>query len=97
MQGEGRSLKRIGGKLMIVSDEVFPVTTFVACAIISQSSLVDETPWEGFMTVEFFLEDLSLGRKGKFRESLSLHFLLFNCLQLKLINVPKWQILGGVS
>lgn len=28
----------------------------------SQSSLGDETPGEEFMTIEFLLEDLSLGR-----------------------------------
>ena len=47
----------------------------------------------GFMTIGFLLEDLSLGRKGKFRESLSLHLLLFRCLQLK-TNMPKQHILG---
>ena len=37
------------------------------------SSLVNELmklPGRGFMTIEFLLEDLSLGRYGEFRESL---------------------------
>ena len=46
------------------------------------------------MTVQFFLEDQSLGRYGEFRESLSLHLLFFKCLQLKIINIPKQPILG---
>lgn len=37
-------------------------------------------PGSGFITTGFLLEDLSLGNKGKFRESLSA-FAVFECLQ----------------
>lgn len=43
------------------------------------------------MTVEFLL---SLCSWGELRESLFLHLLIFKCLQLKIINVPKWQNSG---
>ena len=42
----------------------------------------------------FLWEDMSLGRQGEFRESHSLHLLLGKCLQLKIINSPKWHIWG---
>lgn len=38
-------------------------SSFLSCDK-SPSSLVDETPQKGFMTSEFFLEDLFLGRQG---------------------------------
>ena len=44
------------------------------------------------MTTEFLQEDLSLGRYGTFRESLSLHLLFSKCLQLK-ISIPSWHLL----
>ena len=59
----------------------------------SQSSAVDEAPGRGSVTIEFLLEDLSLGREGEFRESLSLYLLFFKCLQLNIINAPKYHIL----
>ena len=43
----------------------------------SQSPLVDEAPGRGFMTTKFLSEVLSLGRSEEFRESLSLHFAVF--------------------
>lgn len=46
------------------------------------------------MTIEFLLEDLSVRRKGKFRESLSLHLLFSECLQLKIVRTPKQRISG---
>ena len=33
-------------------------------------------------------------QKWEFRESLFLHLLFFKYLQLKIINIPKWHILG---
>lgn len=39
----------------------------------------------GFVPVEFLSEHLPLGRKGEFRESLSLHLLFFKHLQPKTI------------
>lgn len=54
-------------------------------------------PGRGFMAVEFLLEDLSSGRKGEFRDSPSLHLLFLKCLQLTIINIPKWYIWGGMS
>lgn len=36
---------------------------------------------------------LLLGRKGEIREPF-LHLLFLQCLQLKIINMPKWHILG---
>jgi len=50
--------------------------------------MVDETPRE------FLLENLSLGREGEFRESLSMHLLSFKCLQLKIVHTPKPLLLG---
>lgn len=58
-------------------------------------------PWwmkllgKGFMTVEFLLEDLSLGT-WEFRECLSLHLLFVRCLQFKIISIQKWHIWGGI-
>ena len=49
------------------------------------------------MTAEFLLENLSLGRKEEFRESLSPHLLFFKCLQLKIITTGKQWILGCTS
>lgn len=46
------------------------------------------------MTVEFLLENLSLGKHGEFRESLYLHLLFSKYLQFKIINMPKWCVLG---
>ena len=60
----------------------------------SQGCQVDDTPMRGLMTSGLLWEDLSLGDKGGFRESLSLHLLFSKCLQLKIINIPKWRILG---
>lgn len=45
------------------------------------------------MTIEFLLWDLSLGRKGEFRERFSLYFLYFRYLEFKIINISKWHIL----
>lgn len=56
--------------------------------VMSQSFMVDETPRE------FLLENLSLGREGEFRESLSMHLLSFKCLQLKTVHTPKPHLLG---
>ena len=44
------------------------------------------------VTIELFLEDLFLGRWGEFIESLSLHLLYFECLQLKISNIPKQHV-----
>lgn len=44
------------------------------------------------MTIEFLSKYLSLGRRGEFRKSLSLHLLFFKYLQLKIISIPKWHI-----
>lgn len=60
----------------------------------SQSFLADETPWMGIYTVELPVEDAFIGRQEAFRENLSLHLLLFRCLQLKIINIPKQRIWG---
>lgn len=48
------------------------------------------------MTIELLSEDLSSGRweGAGFRESLSLHLLFFECLQLKTVNMPKRHIWG---
>lgn len=56
--------------------------------VMSQSFVVDETPRK------FLLENLSLGREGRFRASLSVHFLSFKCLQLKIDHIPKQHLLG---
>lgn len=47
--------------------------------------------------MEFLLEDLSSGRKGEFRESLSLHWLFLKYQQLKIIDMSKWPIWGEMS
>lgn len=57
-----RPLKeQMGGKT--VCNKVFPgvVSTAASSPVTSRSSLVDDTPVEGFMTTEFSLEDASLG------------------------------------
>lgn len=48
------------------------------------------------MTSEFLLENLTLGRKWKVRESVLSHLPFFRCLQLKTINIAKWYILGHI-
>lgn len=48
----------------------FPVT--------SQFFLVDDILGRGWMTMDFLLEDLSLGRRGALKENFSLHLLLFS-------------------
>lgn len=70
-----------------------PCWCLVSSPVGSQSSAVDEAPGRGSVTIKFFLEDLSLGREGEFRESLSLYLLFFKCLQLNKINAPKHRIL----
>lgn len=62
----------------------------------SQLSLVDEMLGREFMTPEFILECLSLGRHGEFRESL-LTFDGLQVLQIKTVIMPKQHILGGIS
>lgn len=53
-----------------------------------QSSLLEKLPGSGFLTIEFLLENWSLGREGEFRDSLSL-------LLLKVVHIPKWPLLGN--
>lgn len=60
----------------------------------SQSSQLTTLLGREFKTLEFPLENLSSGREGEFRESLSLCLLLFQWLQLKIINTTKRHILG---
>lgn len=55
------------------------VSRLLSCAG-SQACQVDDTPMRGLMTPGFLWEDLSLGDKGGFRESFSLHLLLSKCL-----------------
>ena len=62
----------------------------------NQFSLVNEAPKEGFMAIEFLLEHLSSGKYREFRKSLSLHVLVFKCLQLKITNVPSSVFWGGM-
>lgn len=50
------TLKEMGG--MRVCDKVWVSSPLIK----SQSSLVDEIPWKGSVTIEFLLQDLSLGR-----------------------------------
>ena len=59
-----------------------------------QSSQLTTLLGRGFKTIEFPLENLSSGREGEFRDSLSLCSLLFQWLQLKIINMTKRHILG---
>lgn len=57
----------------------------------SQFSLVDETPSEGiYDNWGFWKEALP----SELTENLSLHLLIFNCVWLQIINVPKWHIWG---
>lgn len=46
---------------MIESMGVVLTSSFLSCDK-CQSSLVEDVPGEGFMTIEFFLEELSLSR-----------------------------------
>ena len=69
----------------------------VSCPVMSQSPLIDETPGRGLVTIEFLLEDLSLGRYEEFRENPSLHLVFLTFLQLKRINVPKRRTCGCLS
>ena len=61
------------------------------------TSLVEKLLGKRFMTIELLLVDLPLGREGEFRESLLLHLFFFKCLQIKIINMPKHHIWGGMS
>ena len=47
----------------------------VSFSVVGQSSLLDETPWEGreFVAMELFLENLSFGRYREFKKILSLY------------------------
>ena len=54
----------------------------------SSSFLLMKLPWKESLTIEFLLEDLSLGRKWELRERF-LHLMFSKCLQLKIINTPK--------
>ena len=45
------------------------------------------------MTPEF-LWRLCVQADGGVQRKFSLHLLLFKCLQLKIVNTPKWHILG---
>lgn len=51
-------------------------------------------PGRGLMTTGILLGKRSLGTDGEFRESLALHRLFFMYLQLKIISIQKWRILG---
>ena len=55
-------------------------------------SLYDKTSREGISDSEFLLEDPSLGERWILQSSF--HLLFFKYLQLKIINIPKWHILG---
>lgn len=57
---------------MIVCDTV----VWLWCLLPVSSPAMMELPGR-FMTTEFLLEDLSSGRQGEFKESLSLHLLFF--------------------
>lgn len=59
----------------------------------SQSSLVDETPREEVYDSSGCFGGSVFRQLREFRESLFLHLLFFP--QLKMINVPKWRILGA--
>lgn len=62
-----------------------------------QSSLHDKTPGEGIYDSRIlFGGKICLGRKGEFRDSPFLHWLLLKCLQLKITFVLEWQVWGGV-
>lgn len=46
------------------------------------------------MTDEFLLEDISIGRQGEFRESLSPHLMFFKYSKLKVTNKSKRYTFG---
>lgn len=73
------------GKI-IVTKLVWVMTSFVSC---DESNFWLMKLQEGFKTMKFLLEDLSLGPSGEFRDGLSLYWLFVKCLQLKVINIPK--------
>ena len=68
------------------------LTSNLFCAK-NQFSLVDETPEEGIYDNWIPFEGSVFRQIGKFRESFSMHFLFFKCLQLKMINIPPCYIL----
>lgn len=72
----------------MVSDRVGSTSGPLLCNK-TQSYLGKTLPWKGSVTTEFLSEALSLGRWGEFGESLSLHWLLFKCLQFKMTDMPK--------
>lgn len=82
----GPSEEQMGDRM--VSDSVGSTSGPLLCNK-PQSYLGKTLPWKGSVTTEFLSEGLSLGRWGEFRESLSLHWLLFKCLQFKITNMPK--------
>lgn len=62
----------------------------------SQSLLIDETPEERIYKDWFPSGGSASWQIGDIRESLFLHALLFKCLQVKVINIPK-QLYFGVD
>lgn len=58
------TLRRIDDRDIIVLTNFVGgvVLTWFSLPVMSQSSLVDETPWNGTYTTKFLLENLSLNR-----------------------------------
>ena len=52
------------------------------------------TPREGIMTMDFLLEDPVFRKIKQVQGKPPLYLLFSKCLQLKIINIAKWHILG---
>lgn len=68
---------------------------WVLCQLLGSSPVRSQSSWfmkllgRVFMSTEFLMEALSLDAEGEFRDSLSLHFLFYKSLKLKIMNILK--------
>ena len=62
--------------------------------VMSQSPQTDAIPREGIYDSQVSFGGSVFRQKWEFRENLFQHLLFFKYLQLKIINIPKWHILG---
>lgn len=86
----------------VACDKVFLGVMWGSCFLScdkNQSSLMDETYRGDLWQLTSFCKIYLPKIRGweEFRESLCLHLLFSRCVQLKVINIPKWHNWGDIS